>query len=125
MGVDSVILMKAKEVNLSIIQVPTKVRYDGIKTSKHNPAYQALDVFFSVIKFMSIRHPFLFYGSFSAIMFIVAFAFGIETLDYFAKYGQVVTNLALISVSAGILAFVSFFTGVILFTLITVIRDKR
>ena len=58
-------------------------------------------------------------------MFVIAVVFGIETLDYYAKYGQVVTDLALISVFSGILAFLSFFTGVMLFTLISVIREKR
>ena len=125
MGVDSEIIMKAKEANLRIIETPIEVSYEGAGTSKHNPLFHALDVFFSVVKFVSIRHPFLFYGGFSVIMFIVAIAFGIQTLDYYAKWGRVITNLALISVSAGILAFLSFFTGVILFTLITVLREKK
>jgi glycosyltransferase involved in cell wall biosynthesis len=125
MGVDSEILMRAKAKGLEILEIPIEVSYDRPHTSTHNPVYHALDVFFSVIKFVSIRHPFLFYGGFSTIMFIIAVAFGIQTLNYYAKWGRIVTNLALISVSAGILAFLSFFTGVILFTLITVLREKR
>jgi hypothetical protein len=95
-----------------------------LETSTHNPVYHGLDVFFSVIKFTSIRHPLLFYGGFSAIMFLVASAFGIQTLDLYARWGRVVTNVALISIAAGITAFLSFFTGVILFTIITVLREK-
>jgi hypothetical protein len=67
----------------------------------------------------------LFYGGFSAVMFVISVVFGLQTLDYYGRWGRVVTNLALVSVSAGILAFLSFFTGVILFTLITVIRAKE
>ena len=125
MGVDSEILLRAKEKGLKIVEVPAKASYEKPRTSTHNPVYHAFDVFFSVIKFTSIRHPFLFYGGFSAIMFAIAVAFGLQTLDYYAKWGRVVTNLALVSVAAGILAFVSFFTGVILFTLITVLRERR
>jgi len=125
MGVDSEILMRAKDANLRILEVSVDVRYEGPATSTHNPVYHALDVFFSIIKFMSIRHPFLFYGGFSVIMFVVAVVFGIQTLDFYGREGRVITNLALISVSAGILAFLSFFTGVILFTLITVVRENR
>ena len=125
MGVDSEVLLRVKEAGLTIREVPIKVSYVGDKTSKRNPIYHALDVFFSIIKFMSIRHPFLFYGGFSAVMFVVAIVFGVQTLNYYAKWGRIVTNLALISISAGILAFLSFFTGVMLFTLITVLREKR
>jgi len=124
MGVDSEVLMRASDAGLRILEVPVSARYKDLKTSTHNPVYHALDVFFSVIKYVSIRHPLLFYGGFSAIMFLVAVVFGIQTLDLYARWGRVVTNLALISVSAGILAFLSFFTGVILFTLITVLRER-
>jgi len=125
MGVDSEILMRANELNLRIIEVPVEVSYELPATSTHNVIYHGFDVFFSVIKFMSIRHPFLFYGGFSAVMFVVAIVFGIQTLEFYTREGRVITNLALISVSAGILAFLSFFTGVILFTLITVVRENR
>ena len=125
MGVDSEILMMAKEAQLKIVQVPITARYDLPNSSTHHALYHGFDVFFSIIKFMSIRHPFLFYGGFSAIMFVVAIVFGVQTLDFYAREGHVATNPALVSVSAGILAFLSFFTGVILFTLITVLREKR
>jgi len=125
MGVDSEILMRARDAGLRIIETPIAVKYKDLETSTHNPVYHGLDVFFSVVKFISIRHPLLFYGGFSAIMFVVAVAFGMQTLDYYARWGRVITNLALISVSAGIMAFLSFFTGVILFTLITVMRERQ
>ncbi len=124
MGVDSEVIMRARDAGLRIVEVPVTATYKNAETSTHNPVYHAFDVFFSVVKFVSIRHPLLFYGGFSAIMFVVALVFGIQTLDYYAKWGRVVTNLALVSVAAGITAFLSFFTGVILFTLITVVREK-
>jgi glycosyltransferase involved in cell wall biosynthesis len=125
MGVDSEILMHAKEAGLRIVEVPVTMEYKNLQTSTHNPIYHWLDVTFSVVKFISIRHPLSFYGGFAAIMFATALVFGFETLDYYAKWGRVITNLALISIATGILAFLAFFTGVILFTLITVMRDER
>ena len=125
MGVDSEILMHAKEAGLRIVEVPVAMEYKNLETSTHNPIYHWFDVTFSVVKFISIRHPLSFYGGFATIMFVTALTFGFETLDYYAKWGRIVTNLALISIATGILAFLSFFTGVILFTLITVIRDER
>jgi len=125
MGVDSEILMKARDAGLRIVEVPVTVSYSGSRTSKHNPVYHAFDVFFSVVKYVSIRHPLLFYGGFSAVMFAIALVFGFQTLDLYSKWGRVVTNLALISIATGILGFLSLFTGVILFTLITVIRTRE
>ena len=125
MGVDSEILLRAKEAGLRIVEVPVTMEYKNLQTSTHNPIYHWLDVTFSVVKFISIRHPLLFYGGFAAIMFVTALVFGFETLDYYTRFGRVVTNLALVSIATGILAFLSFFTGVILFTLITVMRDER
>jgi glycosyltransferase involved in cell wall biosynthesis len=124
MGVDSEIIVKARDAGLRIVEVPVTAKYKGLETSTYNPVYHGFDVFFSILKFMSIRHPLLFYGGFSAIMFTVAIIFGIQTLDFYARWGRVVTNLALVSVAAGIMGFLSFFTGVILFTLITVLREK-
>jgi hypothetical protein len=77
------------------------------------------------VKYISIRHPLLFYGGFSAVMFAIALVFGFQTLDFYSRWGRVVTNLALISIATGILGFLSLFTGVILFTLITVIRTRE
>ena len=125
MGVDSEILMHASTAKLRIVEVPVTMAYKNLRASTQNPIYHWFDVTFSVLKFISIRHPLSFYGGFAAIMFSIALAFGFETIDYYSKWGRVVTNIALISIAAGILAFLSFFTGVILFTLITVIRDER
>lgn len=125
MGADAEILVKAERAGLRIIQIPVPMDYRGPKTSTHNPMYHWLDVFFSLVKFVSIRHPLLFYGGFSALMFLIATVFGVQTLDYYTKWGRVVTNLALISIAAGILGFLSFFTGVILFTLISIVRDEQ
>lgn len=82
MGVDSALIMDAYRAGLKIAEVPATASYAGLKTSTHNPVMHSLDVLFSVVKFISIRHPLLFYGGFSLIAFIVAFVFGYETIDY-------------------------------------------
>lgn len=124
MGVDSEIIMRAQGAGMRIIEVPIDVRYSGAKTSTHNPFMQTLDVTFSVVKFVSIRHPLLFYGGSAALFLSISLIFGFMTLDYYQKWGRVITNLALVSIASGILGFLALFTGMILFTLITVIREK-
>ena len=125
MGVDSEIVMRADKAGMRIIEVPIEVSYNGTKTSTHNPLMHALDVMFSLVKFVSIRHPLLFYGGFALLLLANSLIFGFMTFDYYQKFGRVVTNLALVSIASGILGFLALFTGVILFTLITVIRERR
>jgi glycosyltransferase involved in cell wall biosynthesis len=124
MGADTEMLMKAKLESLRMVQVPIMIRYKGLNTSSLNPVYHWLDVFSAAIKFVSIRHPLMSYGGFSAVMFIIALIFGFQTLEYYSKEGRVITNLALISIASGILGFLSLFTGIILFTLINVLRER-
>ena len=122
MSVDSEIIKKAEAAGMKIALVPVSVSYSG-KTSTSNPLLHWLDVFFGLVKFISIRHPLLFYGGFSLIALSISIVFGFMTLDYYQRWGRVITNLALVSVAAGILGFLALFTGIILFTLITVVRE--
>jgi glycosyltransferase involved in cell wall biosynthesis len=123
MSVDSEIIKKAEGMGLGIGQVPITITYSG-KTSKTHPLLHWFDVLFGIVKYVSIRHPLLFYGAFAIIFLFISFLFGFMTLDYYQRWGRVVTNLALVSVAAGIVGFLALFTAVILFTLITVVREN-
>jgi len=125
MGVDSEIIIRAQQGGMRISEVPVEISYDGPKTSNQNSMMHALDVLFSAVKFVSIRHPLLFYGGFALLFFLNSLIFAFMTLDFYQKSGRVVTNLALITIASGLLAFLALFTGIILFTLITVIRERR
>jgi len=125
MAADSEILMNAHRLGMRIVEVPISMRYTGLDTSTHHPVAQALDVFFGFLKFISISHPLAFYGGFGLCALVVSTAFGLMTIDYYQRWGRVITNLALVSVASGILGFLSIFTGLILFTLITVARTRR
>jgi glycosyltransferase involved in cell wall biosynthesis len=124
MGVSVEILMKAAERGLRTVEVPVSIRYGDLKTSTHNPIYHALDVAASLIKFTSIRHPLLFYGSLAAVALVVSLAFGVWAVDIYAKEGRVVTNVALISIASGLVGIFALFTGIILFAMISVVREK-
>jgi len=125
MGVDAQLIMHANEAGMKITEVSITMNYSRSNTSTHNPLMHGLDVIFSLIKFVSIRHPLLFYGTFAVCFLSVSGVFGFMTLDYYQRYGRVVTNLALVSIASGIIGFLSLFTAIILFTLITVVREKR
>lgn len=124
MGADSELIIKAHKAGMQIVEIPVAAAYSGLDTSSAHPVMHALEVLFSVVKFVSIRHPLLFYGGFGLISLANSFLFGFMTLNYYQRWGIVITNLALISIASGILGFLSLFTGAILFTLITVVRES-
>lgn len=125
MGAQSEILMKAQHAGMRIVEVPVTHTYKGLQTSTYSPVRQGLDVIFSVVKFISIRHPLLFYGALAAVNLAISLIFGFMTLDYYQRWGRVITNLALVTVATGIIGFLALFTGIILFTIITVIRERQ
>lgn len=122
MSIDSVLVKKGEAAGLRISSVQVSMKYSDT-TSSTNPLLHWLDVIFGVLKYVSIRHPLLFYGGFSVLSLFVSVVFGAMTLDYYQRWGRVITNLALVSVAAGLLGFLALFTGIILFTLITVVRE--
>lgn len=125
MGVDSEILMDASRQGLKVIEVPVSVKYGIGKTSTHNPIYHTVDVLTSAIKLTSIRHPMTFYGIPGLVITLVGVYFVIHAYLIFLAQ-QVLSNIvltyALIGFSVGIFGLFTFFTGIILFTISTVVR---
>jgi len=125
MGVDSEILIDASRLGLKIVEVPISVRYDLGKTSTHNPVFHTLDVIFSVIKLTSIRHPLIFYGIPGLLFVAAGLYFVYRALVLFGEQ-QIITNLTmtygLLAFAFTLLGLLTLFTGIILFTLSTLIR---
>jgi len=125
MGASTEILLRAKEKGLRIKEVPIKVNYDVEKPSTHNPLYHGLDVVLSTVKHISIRHPLLFYGFPGALALVIAIVFWIWTFQIFAATRQVVTNIVLIAIGATIVGLMLLTTAMILWVLVSVIREAQ
>ncbi len=125
MGVDSEILMDASRQGLRVTEVPVSVMYGVGKTSTHNPVYHTVDVLTSAIKLTSIRHPMTFYGIPGLVITLLGVYFVVHAYLLFLGQ-QVISDLvltyALIGFSIGIFGLFTFFTGIILFTISTVVR---
>jgi len=128
MGVDSELIIDAVQGGLTVAEVPASVSYGIGKTSKLNPAHHAVDVIFSLIKLTSMRHPLMFYGvpGLALVSFGLYYLFRAENL-FSAQ--QTITPLTL---TYGLLAFsitlfglLALFTGIILFTISTVVRKNQ
>ena len=128
MGVDSEILMDAAGDGFRIVEVPITVSYGIGKTSKLNPAHHTLDVVFSIVKLTSIRHPLLFYGLPGLVLMSIGLYYLYRTLALFSEQQQITTltlSYGLISFAVAIFGLLAFFTGVILFTISSLVRKTQ
>jgi hypothetical protein len=124
MGASTEILGDTDSLRLSVQEVPISVTYSGRETSTHHPVFHALDVLASMVKFTSIRHPLLFYGSLGIVGILISLGFAWWTLSIYLAENRIVTNLLIITVAAGVFGVFLLFTGVLLFVLISVLREK-
>ncbi|MCP8314046.1 MAG: glycosyltransferase family 2 protein, partial [archaeon] len=115
MGVSTEILIKATEQGLRIKEVPINIRYDVIKPSHQNPFTHGLEVLLSILKFMSIKRPLLFYGVPGAISLMIALAFWVWTLRIFSETRQIMTNIALIAIGTTMVGLMLLTTAIILY----------
>lgn len=123
MGVSTEILIKIKKLNFRIVEVPINVSYEG-DTSTHNPIAHGTSVILSTLKYVSIEHPLVFYGIPGLILFAVGLGFGIWATQIFLEQGQLITNITIIGVAGMVIGIMLLVTSIILFSLITIIKNK-
>jgi len=124
MGISTEILIKASAKNFRISEVPIKITYDG-NTSTHNPILHGSSVLLSTIKFTSIEHPLKFYGIPSMIFFAIGLFFVYFSTQYYAEIGRLNTNLTLVAAGTMLIAVVLLITSILLYSLISVVREKN
>lgn len=117
MSVSTEILVKAKEKNLRIKEVPVTIRYDVEDASTHNPLSHGFGVIVSIIKFISVRHPLAFFGIPGLIFLILAGVFAVWTIKLYSSEGFFSINMAVLSVGLGIFGLVLLVSGVVLWLL--------
>jgi glycosyltransferase involved in cell wall biosynthesis len=124
MAVSAEILLRASNRNLSIKEVPVTISYDLEGTSSMNPISQGATVMRSIIQYVSIRHPLLFYGVPGIILLIFATGFFAQALAIFSETRYVSTPLIVLAIGASVIGVVLLITGIILYTVTAVLREK-
>jgi glycosyltransferase involved in cell wall biosynthesis len=123
MGASVEILLKAEEEQLSVREVPTRIKYD--EKPETNPVYHGAEVVLSTVKYLSIRHPILFYGIPGFILFIVGFAFGFWTLELLSTLHHIPPGPALGAVAGTTIGLLLMTTSIVLWVLVTVVKGKQ
>ena len=124
MPVSSEILLNAKQKNLSVKEVPITVSYDVQRSSSQNPVLHGAGLVFTLMQFISLRHPLASYGIPGIAFLVIAAIFANTALDLFSKYGSVSTIPIMVSVGSGLLGAVLLITSTILYTLSALLKGS-
>ena len=124
MGISTEILIKASSKNFRISEVPIKIIYDG-DTSTHNPITHGSSVIISTIKYTSLQRPLTFYGIPSVIFLLIGTVFSYLAIQYYVEIGRLSTNLTIVASAAVLIGIVLLITAVLLFSLVSVVRERR
>jgi glycosyltransferase involved in cell wall biosynthesis len=124
MAVSTEILLRAREKNLLATEVPITINYATCDTSTHNPITHGVGVLYSVLQFISLRHPLAFYGLPGIALLGVAALFMRNALHLFSTTGYVSTNMILISIGIAVVGVVLLATAAIVYTLIALLKGR-
>ena len=124
MGISTEILIKASSEGLRITEVPITILYSG-DTSTHNPVSHGTSVLFSTIKFTSIEHPLKFYGIPSVIFLTIGVIFTSLAVQYYVDVGRLNTDLTLIGAGTILIGIILLISAILLYSLVSVVREKR
>lgn len=124
MGVSTEILIKASKNKFRIIEVPITILYGG-DTSTHNPITHGSSVILSTLKYVAIERPLTFYGIPGTIFLIIGLSFGVWAVQAFTEDGRLITNIALIGIGGIILGTILLITAIILYSMVSIIRERK
>lgn len=123
MGASTEILLKAEDNGLRVAEVPVNISYHE-NSSTENPVLHGFDVLLTTVKHLSMRRPLVFYGLPGFLALCVSAIFWFISIRTFTLSGTISTNVALIALSTTIVGLILMTTAIILWTLISVIREK-
>lgn len=123
MGASTEILLKAEDNGLRVAEVPVNISYHE-NSSTENPVLHGFDVLLTTVKHLSMRRPLVFYGLPGFLALCVSAIFWFISIRIFTLSGTISTNVALIALSTTIVGLILMTTAIILWTLISVIREK-
>ena len=124
MGVSTEILIKANKQNFKIIETPITILYKE-KISSQQTLSHGTSVILSTMKFISIEHPLKFYGIPGISFLTIGLFFIMWTIHEFSIGGSIITNLSIIGIGSTILGSIFVMTSILLYSVVSVVRERR
>jgi len=124
MSISTEILVKAKDKDLAITEVPITTNYSVIKPSTQHPFSHGISVLVKVLHFISLKHPLLFYGLTGIILLGLAAFYANNAIDLYSSTQYISTNMILLSVGLSVVGITLISTAVILYSIINLIKGR-
>ena len=117
MRISTEILLRAGYKKFTVKEYLSQLVYDVEDASTHNFLSHGISVLFSVIQFISLRHPLIFYGIPGIALLLVSGYFAYTSLELFSITRFISINMILLSITTSIIGIILLTTGGILFTI--------
>ena len=124
MGVSTEILIKANKQKFKIVETPITILYQEEISSQQTLSH-GTSVILSTMKFISIEHPLKFYGIPGILFLAVGLFFIVWTVQEFTINGSIITNISIIGIGSTILGSILSMTSILLYSVVSVVRERR
>ncbi len=124
MGVESEMILKAKESNLRIKEVPIGCRYD-VNGSSFNPVSHGFRVFGTILYQLQRKHPLLYFGILGLILLSFGGILSLQTFYAYNILGQFWIGKAMIAILMLLIGIFAMFTGLILNSVSIMIKELK
>lgn len=124
MAISTEILLKAREENFILREVPISIDYDVKDPSSHNPVSHGAGVLYSLVQFISLRHPLAFYGIPGIAFLVVAVGLLNYGLMVYGASRHSSVEYIVSAVGLGVVGVVLLATGAILYTITALLKGK-
>ena len=124
MGISTEILIKSSKKQMRISEIPITINYED-NTHSQEPISHGTSVVFSTVKHVAIERPLLYYGVTGLCFIIIGLVFGGWTIQMYSEQQVLPPGLALIGIGGVILGTILLITATILYSIVSVIREKR
>lgn len=121
------IILRAGTKNLTIKEVTITINYDVNKSSTHNFLSHGISVLFSVLQFISLQHPLIFYGLPGMASLVVSGIFAFNALDYFSSSRYVtsdLTTMLFVMIGTATIGIVLLTAGSMLFSITAMLKGR-
>jgi glycosyltransferase involved in cell wall biosynthesis len=118
MGVSVEVLMKAQQNGLTVVEVPTEVKYKDVeRSSTQNALWHGASVLMSIFRLVVEEKPLMLLGLPGMIFLFGGTAFGIWMLQNYAATHQITTNIALAAIAFVLIGMFTIFTAITLYAI--------
>jgi glycosyltransferase involved in cell wall biosynthesis len=124
MSVSTEILIKAKGKNLKMTEIPLTINYNIANGSTHNPVSHGMNVIYSILQFIIVKHPLLFYGLPGLVLITVSALYINQALELFSATRYVSTPLILLSVGSATIGIIMLITATLIYAMKTMMSGK-